>query len=520
MAIFFNSKSLFFLPLLFISSLSMPSGSPLSSNFQSSSSSDSSSARLPLVDNSALAACIEEEEQRKKKKREGVTMEEVRKHNTQMDLWVAIHGKAYDITSLVPRHPGGKLPLLQFAGKDATDAFEAFHPLNVIEGSWLKSYYKADIIDASPVPPVVQDFRKLRTELLAERVFETHPSAYWVEMARVSVLLSVAVGLVFFTQSFWLHMVSAVMLGLYFQQVAFIGHDLGHNSVTKARKHNWWIGLLMGNLVTGISIGWWKKSHNVHHVCCNSVENDPDIQHLPFLAVSDKIFGKWRSTFHNREMLLTSASFSRWLVCFQHWLYYPLMGIARFNLYAQSLILMLSDEKVENRIAELLSEIVFISGLVYFVSFLPTGREIYWYLVVSHFVAGLLHVQICLSHFSMEIYKPSVDLNWVDLQCSTTLDIDCPTWLDWLHGGLQFQIEHHLFPRIPRYRLRQIKPRVQALCAKYKLPYHEPGFVQANLELLQTLRKIADKAWNLKAGDSQIPDFRTTCVWDGLHARG
>jgi delta8-fatty-acid desaturase len=358
---------------------------------------------------------------------------------------------------------------------------------------------------------------------LAERVFETNPRAYWIELTRVGTLLAVAVGLVLFSQCFVLHMLSAVLLGLYFQQVAFIGHDLGHNSVSKTRQANWWVGLLMGNLVTGISIGWWKKSHNVHHVCCNSVENDPDIQHLPFLAVSDKIFGSWRSTFHDREMFLTSESISRWLVSFQHVLYYPLMGLARFNLYAQSLILMIWDEKVENRVPEIISEILFISGLVYFVTFLPTGGEIALYLFLSHFVAGLLHVQICLSHFSMEVFKPNtanMPQNWVDLQVSTTLDIDCPKWLDWLHGGLQFQIEHHLFPRIPRYRLRAIKLRVQALCAKYKLPYHEPGFLQANVELIQTLRNIAKKAWTWKTGDGEAPDIRNTCLWDGLHARG
>jgi len=199
------------------------------------------------------------------------------------------------------------------------------------------------------------------------------------------------------------------------------------------------------------------------------------------------------------------------------------MGFARFNLYAQSLILMIRDEKVENRIPEILSEIVFITGLVYFVRFLPTGQEIALYLLISHFVAGLLHVQICLSHFAMEVYKPTSGMDWVTLQCRTTLDIDCPRWLDWLHGGLQFQNEHHLFPRIPRYRLRNIKRRVKALCLNYNLPYHEPGFLQANVELIQTLRNIALKAWNWKEGSSnEKPNYANKCqvLWDSFNARG
>jgi len=123
----------------------------------------------------------------------------------------------------------------------------------------------------------------------------------------------------------------------------------------------------------------------------------------------------------------------------------------------------------------------------------------------------------------MEIHKPNPSMDWVTLQCTTTLDIDCPIWLDWFHGGLQFQIEHHLFPRIPRYRLRQIKKRVKSLCLNYNLPYHEPGFLRANVELIQTLRNIANKAWNWKEGGSidDKPSYNSCQVlWDSLNARG
>jgi acyl-lipid Delta6-acetylenase / acyl-lipid (9-3)-desaturase len=67
--------------------------------------------------------------------------------------------------------------------------------------------------------------------------------------------------------------------------MAFLGHDIGHNAVS----HDWNtdnnVGLFVGNLFTGIGIGWWKRSHNVHHICCNSIEHDPDIQHAPIFAV-------------------------------------------------------------------------------------------------------------------------------------------------------------------------------------------------------------------------------------------
>jgi delta8-fatty-acid desaturase len=54
-------------------------------------------------------------------------------------------------------------------------------------------------------------------------------------------------------------------------------------------------------------------------------------------------------------------------------------------------------------------------------------------------------------------------------------------WLtDWFHGGLQFQIEHHLFPRVPRHNLRAVQPHVKAFCARHHLPYVSVTFAEAN----------------------------------------
>ena len=96
----------------------------------------------------------------------------------------------------------------------------------------------------------------------------------------------------------WVQLSSALFLGLYLQQVAFMGHDLGHNSVTHINKYDNYIGLIIGNFMSGIALGWWKDSHNTHHVVPNSVLFDPDIQHLPFLAISNKFFSNPYSFYH------------------------------------------------------------------------------------------------------------------------------------------------------------------------------------------------------------------------------
>ena len=76
-------------------------------------------------------------------------------------------------------------------------------------------------------------------------------------------------------------------------------------------------------------------------------------------------------------------------------------------------------------------------------------------------------------------------------QLRTTMDVDCPPWLDWLHGGLQFQAVHHLFPRVPRHNLREVQTLVRAFCADVGIEYKILGFVDGNREVLGRLGHVA-----------------------------
>lgn len=59
-----------------------------------------------------------------------------------------------------------------------------------------------------------------------------------------------------------------------------------------------------------------------------------------------------------------------------------------------------------------------------------------------------------------------------------TNNVSCPEWMDWFHGGLQYQIEHHLFPDLPRHHLRAASKFVRQMCADLDIEYHAPTFIQ------------------------------------------
>jgi fatty acid desaturase len=88
-------------------------------------------------------------------------------------------------------------------------------------------------------------------------------------------------------------MAGAVCLGMFWQQIAFIGHDTGHSGITHRADIDGCIGLVVGNLCTGVSMGWWKWTHNTHHNSCNSINHDPDVQYVPVFALSVRMCGSW-----------------------------------------------------------------------------------------------------------------------------------------------------------------------------------------------------------------------------------
>merc|ERR1712205_220722 len=89
------------------------------------------------------------------------------------------------------------------------------------------------------------------------------------------------------------------VFALFLQQCAFVGHDSAHNGITHHRNVDIMIGMVVGPLLTGISTAWWKRSHNAHHVVTNSVSHDPDIQHIPFFAVTADLFAVTADSFCN-----------------------------------------------------------------------------------------------------------------------------------------------------------------------------------------------------------------------------
>ncbi|XP_004306719.1 PREDICTED: delta(8)-fatty-acid desaturase-like [Fragaria vesca subsp. vesca] len=445
------------------------------------------------------------------KNRKYITTEELRLHNKPDDLWISIQGKAYNVTDWVKDHPGGAEPLMNLAGQDVTDAFIAYHPGTA--WAYLDKLFTGYYVRDFKVSDVSRDYRKLYSEFLKMGLFEKKGHVQLYNMASVAVMLGMVVYGVVRSESSLVHMGCGFLLGLLWIVAAYMGHDSGHYVVMKSEFWNSVTQILAGNCVTGISIAWWKWTHNAHHIACNSLDYDPDLQHVPVFAVSTKFFHSLTSVFYGRE--LTFDGVARFLIGYQHFTYYPVMIFGRINLFIQTFLLLFSKRPVPNRLKNIFGILVFWTWFPLLVSCLPNWGERVMFVLIAFAVTALQHVQFTLNHFSGDTYVgPPKGNDWFEKQTAGTIDISCSSYMDWLFGGLQFQLEHHLFPRLPRCQLRKVSPIIQELCKKHSLPYRSLSFWEANVSTIRTLRTAALQARDLT---NPVPK---NLVWEALNTHG
>ncbi|KAI5288338.1 hypothetical protein KEM54_005278 [Ascosphaera aggregata] len=355
---------------------------------------------------------------------------------------------------------------------------------------------------------IIQKYRELTQKIKDEGLFKCNYAFYLTELLRYSTL-----GFISFTtlRAGW-YCSSAFFLGLMWHLLVFAAHDAGHMEITHNFQIDSTIGIIIADCIGGLSLGWWKRSHNVHHIVTNSTVHDPDIQHLPFFAVSHQFFSNLRSTYYERVMKYDRLA--RFLISKQHYLYYLILCFGRFNLYRLSWEYLLCGQAPMHGIAawhrwfEVAGQIFFWIWFGYGVMYrsIPDWTNRILFLLISHAVTSPLHVQITISHFGMSTSDLGPHESFAQRALRTTMDIDCPTWMDFYHGGLQYQAVHHMFPRLPRHNLRRASVFVQQWCKEVEIPYVMFTFTCGNKYVLGHMGEIAKMAKMLEACRKSIAE--------------
>lgn len=401
-------------------------------------------------------------------------------------------------------------------GRDASDPFVAYHPSAVTK--MLAPYCVGEVKGYQPTE-LQKEYHRLSLELETSGMMQTTYSFYVKHLVFLASLFLGSIATVLCCDSLLVHALGGCLLGVFWQQLSFMGHDFGHKAVFHSKLWDT-VGGVTGTLLMGVSGAWWRRVHNTHHVTTNSEEYDPDIQYLPIFAINKKACRDYFSFYHSRIFKFDSAA--KVLVSLQHLLYLPILSVARFNLYALSWHhVWRQDLRVtKDVVMERVALVLFVVWNLWLLSHLPNLLHVAVYVLLSHQLCGIVHLQIVLSHFAMETYHSlgytPDSRDFLRMQLATTMDVDCHPWVDWFHGGLQFQVTHHLFPRLPRHRLREVLERkVKPLCRKYGIRYHSYSFLEGNMMVYRSMREAA-----LLAGKQRGEVFANSYLWKLLLAQG
>ncbi len=325
------------------------------------------------------------------------------------------------------------------------------------------------------------DYATLCRQIRAADLLRRRPLAYTVKIA-VTLLLFVAAwaGVVLVGDS-WFQLLLAVVLGVAFTQVAFLGHDGGHQQVFAGRKANDLFGQLTGLLV-GLSFGWWIGKHNRHHANPNKEDHDPDI-------------GDGVLVFTTGQVAARTGRLGRAITRRQAWLFFPLLTLEGFNLHIASVLSLLPRTQRSTRGGHRRTEILLLSvhliayvgGLLLVMSPITALA----FIAVHQGVFGLyMGCSFAPNHKGMPTIGADEDVDYLRRQVLTSRNVRGGMFTDVLLGGLNYQIEHHLFPSMPRPSLRRAQRLVRQYCQEHRVSYTETSLVgsyQASLRYLNQL---------------------------------
>ena len=316
----------------------------------------------------------------------------------------------------------------------------------------------------------VSDYKDLSQLIRAEGLLNKTVGFYIRKFITISALvIATWVGFLFLRESAFVLLLAPV-LGMLTAQYGFLAHEAAHQQVFQSNKLNKYAGVMLADGFAGLAYGWWMVKHSKHHANPNVVKKDPDVG-IRVLSFSP-------------QSLKDKKGVEGWLARRQGWLFFPLLTLTAFDLLLDSSKALFSKStKVEFRKTEILllvgRQIVF--PVILFVT-LPWPFAILFYLISMMTFGVFLGGAFAPNHKGMPKLTSDVQIDFLRKQVLTSRNIvgrGKGIVLDNLMGGLNYQVEHHLFPSMPRPHLRRASEITKKYCEDRKIPYYQTSLVRS-----------------------------------------
>jgi fatty acid desaturase len=275
----------------------------------------------------------------------------------------------------------------------------------------------------------------------------------------------------------WWQLVVAAFLAFVFTQIGFVGHDAGHRQIFNSKRANYLVGLVHGNLAIGLSYGWWVDKHNRHHAHPNTEGMDPDIDigALAFTAGQARDKG---------------GRVTRFIARRQRYLFFPLLLLEAVQLHVSSVRAM-TRGGLRHRRWEMALLAAHAAGYLTVVLLVLSPGKAAAFIVVQQGLFGLyLGCAFAPNHKGMPTLSADDRTDFLRRQVLTSRNVHGNWLVDFALGGLNYQIEHHLFPHMPRPNLRRAQALVKAFCHRHNLSYCETTLFRSYAQALRHLHEV------------------------------
>jgi fatty acid desaturase len=301
---------------------------------------------------------------------------------------------------------------------------------------------------------------------------------YWAKLGSVPVICAACFLAFILIGSSWWQMFTAVVFAGLFTQIAFLGHDAAHRQIFRSGRWNDWTSLILANLFVGFSYGWWQHKHTRHHANPNMVGSDPDLA-VPAI------------TFTAPQVAAARTPLLRWLIAHQGIFFFPVLPFEGLSLHASSVRRLFLREHLDRRWAEIGFLFVRIVGYLAMVILVLSPDKAAVFLAIQLGLFGVcMGMSFAPNHKGMPVVPHSMRIDFLRRQVMMSRNIRGNRVIDFAMGGLNYQIEHHLFPSMARPNLRKAAPMIAAYCAARGVPYTQTGLGQSYGIVIRYINRV------------------------------
>ena len=335
------------------------------------------------------------------------------------------------------------------------------------------------LVETAAIDAPSSDFRVLAVQIRDAGLLERRRGYYSVKISLTIAVFAAGWAALVMVGNSWATLGVAAFLGLMFTQLGFVGHDAGHQQVFRSRRANRLLGLMVGNALIGMSFGWWVPKHNAHHAHPNEVGRDPDIgEGLVVFTPADGLAPRGRSL----KWLLT-----RWQVV----LFFPLMLLRSVGIHVSGIQRLLRQR---DRGAAMEGVLITMHAALYLTAVLwvlPPLKALAFIAVQQSLFSLYLGCSFAPNHKGMPIIEGDAEMSFARRQVISARNITGGRFTNLVLGGLNYQIEHHLFPTMPRPNLARAQSIIRTFCIESDLGYCEASLVDSYRQTVHHLHAVA-----------------------------